>query len=497
MSPTILALTTAAVVAAAGITIKVIHGTEPEKKSTNVAALASASAHEKPTIEEARVKPPTDPTETTRVIAISKRDGDQDVVMRSVVLLDRVGVCALQADDDIFRSMGVEPSAIQNICRNLAGAEEVKNCTPSMQDAKVKVCIMKDGNTDEVVFMDRPGPLPVMFTSSTGKGRLLSNASLQRVDHNSLVPVAARGCGENVVMWFHPSEEFLFAMPDSLKSELESVITIDQDISITQDSGGIKITRRMRNADGTTTETVEKLSTPSMKINIDRDHIDSVLKHAMSTTKDAFRRIEVEVNTQMKDIEFNLDSLMRMKHFKFDLDSLMKLKDLKYDLDSMLKDVEIKFEKNINEIEDQEVLMWNDDQAQVHRIEVVRAPHIRSRIIVLSSRRTSPDTEIPLTKGSLQETRTSAGSIMTTSVYPNPVTDGGATLRFELSEPRNVTLQLLDLAGDVVREPQKNIQRGPGQWQFAIEMNDLAPGMYLLSLTTDAGERAVQRLIVQ
>jgi hypothetical protein len=387
-----------------------------------------------------------------------------------MVLFSTVGITALRADDDIVRSLGLEPQAVQEICRNLAGADSLTNCSINMSDAKVKVCVFKDGSTDEVVFMDKPGPMPVMFTSSDGKGHVVASHFSQSVDPNKLVPVAAKGCGDNMVMWFQPTQDFVMSMPDDLGKDLERVL--DVEVRIETKDGKTRVRQRQKNADGTT-----------MEKDIELNDID------------------------LKDFDANIDMLNKIKDARF----------MQWNDSVIAKSISIVTDDNFGPLSDADsfsvrkrvVIRMNNSETiiehnactpSVQRFEFLSSPNISSRVIILSrgpKRPVVPNVPQPLEHASLQETRTSQGAVAGSMLFPNPTTDGGATLSFSLTAARTLNLSLLNLNGEKLMDLARNVYRTAGDGQLAFGLHDTAPGMYLVVLETDQGERVVQRLIVQ
>ena len=99
--------------------------------------------------------------------------------------------------------------------------------------------------------------------------------------------------------------------------------------------------------------------------------------------------------------------------------------------------------------------------------------------------------------GTLQETRLSEGAVSSTSLYPNPSNGNAVTMRFTLDEPRSVSMSLMNLNGEVVADLASDVVSSPGENEIGFSTNEVSPGMYLVSLTTQQGEHVVQRLIVQ
>ncbi len=408
-----------------------------------------------------------------------------------LVSTDKVAfhLAALQADEELFKSLSIEPHAVDAICRNLAGADSVTNCSADGRDATVKVCLFKEGELNEVQFMDRPGPLPVMFTSANGKGRVVTSRFTTNVDPNKLIPVAANGCGSDVLMWFTPTEEFVYSLPDSLGDELEHNL----DIVVHVDS--IQSWFRINS-----TSSVYDTTNPDARVISKRFDLklDGPLKEIL--------KLKDEYNPMFKmDIE-HLDSTMKSMNFQWQslsdslLDSLNI--DMRIDFDSLKSRMRMMIKSpNSTSIIDRalplnDVIEMQEDQANVLAPSRQLSVRTMKRIVVVhcGSRSTAASLPAPVR---LQETRSTDGALKATTVYPNPTSDGGVTLRYSLVEPRLLTVTLLDLNGSVVRELVSNQWRQSGEGQMAFTLNGVPAGMYLLAIATDAGERAIQRLIVQ
>lgn len=93
--------------------------------------------------------------------------------------------------------------------------------------------------------------------------------------------------------------------------------------------------------------------------------------------------------------------------------------------------------------------------------------------------------------------RASAGAVQGTYLYPNPLRDGRTVLHYRLAEPRTVGVALYDIWGRRLRELSVARYRESGSWEQELVPGDVPKGMYMVVLTTDRGEQAVQRLMVE
>ena len=78
------------------------------------------------------------------------------------------------------------------------------------------------------------------------------------------------------------------------------------------------------------------------------------------------------------------------------------------------------------------------------------------------------------------------------AIYPNPAGDN-ATVRFTLTEEANVSIVVRDLSGKVILATESGFS-GAGTYEKAIELNNVAQGMYTVTLTAN-GAQATQKLI--
>jgi len=91
---------------------------------------------------------------------------------------------------------------------------------------------------------------------------------------------------------------------------------------------------------------------------------------------------------------------------------------------------------------------------------------------------------------SVEET---ANSLSTLKVYPNPIVNQ-ATIEFSLSQSANVTLEIFDIQGRLISQKDQGKMQ-VGKQQIKIDVSELVPNNYVLSITT-ATERLAEKIIV-
>ncbi|MBI5326220.1 MAG: T9SS type A sorting domain-containing protein [Ignavibacteriae bacterium] len=88
------------------------------------------------------------------------------------------------------------------------------------------------------------------------------------------------------------------------------------------------------------------------------------------------------------------------------------------------------------------------------------------------------------------------GAIENLRIYPNPTSEI-INVDFNLTSKRNVRIILNDLSGAKILELIGSIVLDIGIHNKIFHLNNIEPGMYLISIISDYGEQAVQRIIVE
>lgn len=90
--------------------------------------------------------------------------------------------------------------------------------------------------------------------------------------------------------------------------------------------------------------------------------------------------------------------------------------------------------------------------------------------------------------------RSAAGAITESAIIASPE---GQSVQFRLVEPRIVSLALYNIHGRFVHILSAPQHRDRGQIVEQLNLQDISSGIYLLTIQTDHGERAVQRIMVE
>ncbi len=92
--------------------------------------------------------------------------------------------------------------------------------------------------------------------------------------------------------------------------------------------------------------------------------------------------------------------------------------------------------------------------------------------------------------------RSSAGALAIQSTSPNPAGDQ-VWIKYKLTDSRRLTLSLHDLFGRKLGAlPVQTLDGSAGDNSVQLDLRGVAAGVYLLALTSDRGEQAVQRLVI-
>ena len=89
-----------------------------------------------------------------------------------------------------------------------------------------------------------------------------------------------------------------------------------------------------------------------------------------------------------------------------------------------------------------------------------------------------------------------SGAVISSMLYPNPVSGTIVNLKFQLSDNRKISVSIYDINGKKLVDFNQNESMFSGEHSAQLQIDNLEQGMYLLAIVTDKGEKAVQRLII-
>lgn len=388
---------------------------------------------------------------------------------------------ALTIDLDGLRDLAIRPEALKKLAGCIGTADSVSIVNDGQQQRIIRV--ISSGRPQDIDFGSVLTPMPVMITLPSGHGHCLASPGSDvspDVDPNMLVPIRPDGPGGNVMMWFSPTQIPRF--PDSLRAELEELLDID--IELNEDT--LRSFMQFKANDQLLLESMQ---------NVNVDSIFAKLSHNKQFGID-------KLITALHDTLHpeKLDAMLKV----FISDSLPKWKTrLPFDVDSLVQRVmtngdSAAFKIAIPDMQ-MRILHFDTDSAQGALGQPRTNVRVRKRIQIMRHGRGAKQIvpTVPEDGRGLQELQTASGALAITSVYPNPTIDGGATLTYTLSGDRRVQVSLHDLTGAKLMDLSAASQRKAGEGQIAFTLDGVTPGIYLVTVTTDRGERAVQRLIVQ
>ncbi len=103
--------------------------------------------------------------------------------------------------------------------------------------------------------------------------------------------------------------------------------------------------------------------------------------------------------------------------------------------------------------------------------------------------KTQPETNYTIPENSYENV------IISTLVYPNPVTNKTAYIRLELAESRNFSIAVYDISGNKVKDFANNQSFIKGQNEITLNLENITSGMYIIMLVSDRQETAKLRII--
>ena len=431
--PAIITATAASLAMVAGLTAYFL-SPEPTQQPSTLGAVAepTPSTREVRASEPSSVQP-TDPR--THNTSSSGSDGTMSIA-----------VLSLESDD--LQQLNIDLASLGILRSMVPNADSIAQCLPRPKTTNGTLCVWQNGERQEIALRNGPGPMPVMFTSADGRGKMVRIEMSQTFDPNALIPVEAPSPDGTMLMWFSPTQEVMQMLPERVEKQLcreRGTQNLDIDVQVINEDDLADI--QTLNIDSLvrsipmldTTNAHSKQMLASIKTIV----VDGDADTANGQRKMVQRRIEIKRMGTMTTADVDI------------------LKDLDTTMPSCAR------------------------------------MSTKTRVIILRKGGSSKAI-IPNVDGSqLQENRVESGALKLENIYPNPTMDGGATVSYSLSGDRSITIDLHDLAGNKVSTLASGIRRQAGTGQIAFTLEGVMPGMYLVTMTTDKGERAVQRLIVQ
>ena len=412
-----------------------------------------------------------DPAPTSTATAeVAAEDGKGTTTLN----VNGLGISVIALDAENLASLDLDPLLAERLQRIIASVDSMRYCNGV--EKSTTVCAWNDGTMQEIKIHDGDGPQPVMFTTHDGKGQMIMSPGSTSIDVNALVPVETKTEKGSMLMWFPPTQTLLEKLPEDIASALTMTYESTPDLGNvvrlqTLDADGAEATIKL-NIDSIVTSAIKRIDIRRVM-----PTIDSVVQSAMAQIKVDAQDVHVHSDGAVADADgvvkrMNIDSILRMMNINTS-DSGVTVKTFTF-TDS---------------------LRFKLPDGMKPRSSSKRV-FMGSSIFVLKPYATLGK-NTAAAPGSLQEVRSQQGALSIKSIYPNPTSDGGATLSYDLSEERMLSADLVDLTGTRVAGLLVDARKRPGQGQLAFAFGDVAPGMYLLRVTTDKGETAVQRIVIQ
>ena len=406
---------------------------------------------------------------STAAVVVAAEDGRGATTLN----VDGLGISVIALDAENLASLDLDPLLAERLQRIIASVDSMRYCNGV--EKSTTVCAWNNGAMQEIKIHDGDGPQPVMFTTHDGKGQMILPEGMTSVDVNALVPVETKTEKGSMLMWFPPTQTLLEKLPD----DIASALTITHES--TPDLGNV-VRLQTLGADGAET---------TIKLNIDSIVTSAIewidIRRVMPTIDSVVQSAMAQVKVDAQDVQVHSDGAVA------DADGVVK----RMNIDSILRSLDISSNDSgvtVKTFTFTDSLRFKLPDGVKPRSSKKRVFMGSSIFVLKSSASLGKSTAAP---GGLQEVRSQQGALNIKSIYPNPTADGGATLSYDLREERILSVDLVDLTGTRVAGLLVDARKRPGQGQLAFAFGDVPPGMYLLRVTTDKGETAVQRIVIQ
>ncbi len=192
-------------------------------------------------------------------------------------------------------------------------------------------------------------------------------------------------------------------------------------------------------------------------------------------------------------------SAIAMRSWQYQADSLMaEMESIENELDAYLR-VNKLVPVVVNSSDaGQSYIFWYEPTAELidklpARYSQVLEPELIALKNSLLDCRLAPH---PGEKSYFEVWRACSGAIENLAISPNPVKTV-LTASYLLTSERNCSVALHDLRGAKVSDLSAMASRPAGQINEQFPISGIAPGLYLLVVSTDNGEQAVQRVIIE
>jgi hypothetical protein len=155
-----------------------------------------------------------------------------------------------------------------------------------------------------------------------------------------------------------------------------------------------------------------------------------------------------------------------------------------------------------------EIIYWfYPSSAFVNKLPDRYKNQVRSEVLAIAKIEDSPATKspsdtplLPNETGEYKYTdvvRSQSGAIVISAIGPNPAHDR-TTIFYSLAAERTVNVAIYDFSGRFIGTLATTGRVSAGeQHEVSVNVGQLSTGAYLITLLTDRGEQAIQRLIIQ
>lgn len=359
----------------------------------------------------------------------------------------RYAISVVSLNEGDISQLDMDPLFVSRLQRVISSVDSMRYC--DAKTTQVTICAWQDGTVQQIPLSHGTDIQPVMFTDKTGRGQFVIPQNVPSIDVNSLIPVETESEHGSMLLWYPPTLSLLKKLPEEIAAAMTAHnVEADEDVVLNH---------------------VIIDSTSSMP------NIDSLIQAAIMASLPSLGDVTI-TPSDLGSMPTNMNRV---------IDSLMK---------------KVMKERSNNGMTVHALTF--SDSLKFNLPEGVKSPREtkrvvgRSNIFILKQPKKGSKSQGHLDR-TRQKTDPKNGALTVESVFPNPVVDHSTTLSLLLEEPRVLAVALHDITGQRLHQLQSPLPKDAGRVELLLPINNVQPGMYLLHVTTDAGETVVRRLVVQ
>lgn len=245
--------------------------------------------------------------------------------------------------------------------------------------------------------------------------------------------------------------------------------------------------------DGKTTET--RIENKNVKLIEKEINIDSILKK----NNIIFENLQEKIDKKMVVIQRNIDESDKKLN-----DANAKVLNAHLKSKAIQENVENYFNHDINKLipieikldgENLDYVLWFEPTLELlSKLPEHLQEKLRSEFEVLQNSESAVCGEAPVKDPISDRWNGCSGAIMNLKLYPIPAKDN-LNYSFELSEARSVEITFTDINGNKLDMNSRKQSFSAGNYNNNLNISNLTPGIYYLTIVSDKGEIVNQRFI--